>query len=201
MTIAEEAQDQILNVLQKGVQRSTSRLTALSKTRWDCHIISVDRGPGARFQSILARDAREHFGVYFSSPGERYLVIFSEESGQAVVQASPYARPGVKPVAHGTNQPILMEVANILINGLSGELAERQGMARVISSPRSVWSKKLQIYERAFGDLPAVDTDSMLSVLIHISSPALAADCTLMLRLDMLSTTFLLSPDPDIGAK
>ena len=87
-----------------------------------------------------------------------------------------------------------------LINGLSGELAERQGMARIISSPKSAWDKKASIYDLAFGDLPSVDDDSMLSVLIHISSPLLAADCTLMLRLDLLSANFLVNREPDARA-
>ena len=37
----------------------------------------------------------------------------------------------------------------------------------------------------------------IVNVLIHISAPKLAADCTLLLRFDSLNANFLLTSDPD----
>ena len=198
VTLLESAQTQILALIAKGVARSTRKLAALSGQGWDMHVISLDVGSGERFRAILARDAREHLGVWFSAPGERYLVLFSHESGEALLKASPLDSSGRRPMSPAWERATLTEAANILINGLSGELAEGQGMVRIISGPKSMTGRKADIYGRAFGDLAPLGGDSMVNVLIHIASPELAADCTLMLRMDALNANFLVNTDPDL---
>lgn len=196
MVIRDSQQAQFLEIFEKGVAKSTERLSALSGQPWNIHIISVDIGSGDRFLAIIARDKREHMGFSFESSGEKYLVLFSEESGEALAKASAPACLGRRDVPPGMEQAALSEVANILINGLSCELADRQGMVRIISAPTAIKSSKADIYNKAFGNLPSTDP-TMVNALIHISSPELAADCTLMLRFDSVSATFLLTPDPD----
>ena len=199
MQIIESSQTELLGIFERGAARSTKKLAALSGSEWAVHIVSIDVGSGARFRSIMARDEREHLGVYFSSSGERYLVLFSENSGKAVLDAYAHDHAWA---ASRRNVPrmqdlALAEIANVIINGLSGELADRQGMTRIISAPKTVRGPKLDVFNEAFSDLPAIGEESMVDVMIHISSPALDADCTLMLRLDSLSANFLLCPDPD----
>ena len=197
MNIAEPAQTQLLGIFETGVKRSTERLTALSKMPWDIHIISLEVGSDEVFRSILARDAREYLGVSFSAPGERYLVMFSHESGRALLDASAPAFSRGRPPIPSMEQSTLAEIANILIGGLEGELADRQGMVRIISGPTTMWSTKAAIYDQVFCELPPM-SQMMVNVMIHISSPELAADCTLMLRLDSLNANFLLNSDPDV---
>jgi chemotaxis protein CheY-P-specific phosphatase CheC len=121
MKTAQTSQDLLLSIFEKGVAHSTEKLTALSGTDWAIHIISIDVGAGERFRTILARDQRDYLGVSFSSPGERYLVIFSEESGKALLAASANEHPGGISAAKNMERASLAEIANILINGLSGE--------------------------------------------------------------------------------
>ena len=194
MGMVESAQAKLLVLIERCVVQCAAKLASLSGIRWHTHIISIDVGCGDRFRSILARDAQEFIGVFFSNPGERYLVMLSEDSGRALLQA--YCN-GRHPIPAALEQDTLAEIANILINGLSGELGDLQGMARIISGPTIMRGTKAAIYDRAFGDLPAVGGDAMIDALIHISAPPLAADCTLMLRLDTLSANFLLNSDPD----
>ncbi len=197
MNIAQPAQAQLLSIFETGVKRSTERLTTLSKMPWDIHVISLDVGSDNVFRSILARDAREYFGVSFFAPGERYLVMFSHESGRALINASASAFSQGRTPIPSMEQSTLAEIANILIGGLEGELADRQGMVRIISGPTTMWNTKAVIYEKVFYDLPPM-SQMMVNVMIHISSPKLAADCTLMLRLDSLNANFLLNSDPDV---
>jgi|CXWL01.1.fsa_nt_gi hypothetical protein len=197
ITILEPAQARLLSIFETGVKRSTERLATISKMPWDIHVISLDVGSDNVFRSILARDAREYFGVSFSAPGERYLVMFSHESGRALLNASaPAFSQGRAPIP-SMEQSTLAEIANILIGGLEGELADRQGMIRIISGPTTMWNTKAAIYEQVFCDLPPM-SQLMVNVMIHISSPELAADCTLLLRLDSLNANFLLNSDPDV---
>ncbi len=194
--VLESHQTQLLTIFEQGAAKSAQRLTAISGMPWNIHIISVDVGSGERFRSILARDIQEHVGVYFATPGERYLVLFSEESGQALLKASAPLCTERREMLPGMKQATLSEITNIFINGLSSDLADRQGMVRIVSAPTTLRSRKADIYDKAFGDLPPID-QTMVNALIHISSPELAADCTVMLRFDSLSANFLLNPDPD----
>jgi hypothetical protein len=195
MKLADSDQAQLLAIFEKGVAKSTEKLTALSGMPWNIHVISLDVGTGERFHSILSRDTREYFGAIFANPGENYLVLFSEESGRALLTASFPARGGKRRILPSMEQSALAEIANVLINGLSGELADCHGMIRVISAPTTAWGRKAAIYEQAFGAL--LVHERMVDVLIHVSSPRLAADCTVMLRLDALNANFLLHTDPD----
>lgn len=195
MQLNETAVQEILDLIGRGVARSTQRLADLSGARWNMHIVSVDVGGGERFRSILARDGQDYLGASFSTPGERYLVIFSNECGRKLARA--YAQDHLKgQVAEGLEEACVAEIANILIGGLAGEVAERQGMGRILSAPTMTVGKKAAILARAFGDLHSCDGDVMVDALIHISSPELAADCTLLLRLDSTVAAFLLSPEP-----
>lgn len=194
--ILESAQAQLLDVIENGAARSAEKLDGLSGAHWNIQVVSLDIGPGQHFRSVMARDTREHVGVHFSAPGERYLVLFSDDSGKALMGMSPLDHVGKRPASVEMEQAVLAEVANILINGLSGEMADRQGMVRIISGPTTVRGKKIDVYNQAFDDFPSFDQDSVINVLIHISAPRLA-ECTLMLRLDPFSINFLLNSDPD----
>lgn len=196
MNIIESEQAQLLEIFKKGAARSTEKLEAVSHMPWSIDIISLDIGSGERFRSILERDKAECLGAHFSVPGERYLVIFSQESGEALLNAALTSEAAGLRTSPEMAQSVLAEIANILISGLSGGLADRQGMARIISGPTMVKAKKAEIYRQAFGSLVCVD-GAMVNVLIHISSPQLAADCTVMLRIDSLNANFLLRTDPD----
>ena len=199
MQIIESSQAQLLGIFEKGAARSTEKLAKLSGSQWAVHIVSIDVGSGGRFRSIMARDRRDHVGFCFSSSGERYLVLFTENSGKAVLDAYAHDRAWAasRRAVDKVQDAALAEIANVIINGLSGELADRQGMTRIISAPKAVRGVKLDLFNEAFSDLAAIGEESIVDVMIHISSPALDADCTLMLRLDTLSANFLLRPDPD----
>ncbi|MEK7389015.1 MAG: hypothetical protein AAB036_04900 [Elusimicrobiota bacterium] len=194
--MTDSAQAQLLSVFETGVKRSTERLASLSGMPWDIHILSLDVESDEVFRAILARDTREFFGVSFDAPGEKYLVVFSQESSQALLEAStPILSNGRRPTP-AMEESTLAEIANILIGGLEGELAARQGMGRIISGPSTMRGTKSRIYNQVFVD-PAPSGQLIVNVLIHISSPQLAADCTLLLRLDSLNANFLLNTDPD----
>ena len=195
MQLADPQQAQLLEIFEKGAARSAEKLTSLSGMPWNIHIVSLDVGSGGRFRSILARDKGDCLGIVFSNPGERYMVLFSEESGRALVEASYPARGGKRRLLPSMEQSALAEIANVLVNGLSGEMADRHGMFRCLTAPTVATGRKVAVFEQAFGAF--VGDDAMVDVLIHISSPQLAADCTVMLRLDGLNANFLLNTDPD----
>ncbi|MFI5362138.1 MAG: hypothetical protein ACHQ49_09235 [Elusimicrobiota bacterium] len=198
MKIAESDQAELLAIFDKGAAESARKLADVSGNPWKIHIVSLDVGTGERFHSILTRDEREYFGAIFTSPGETYLVLFSEDSGRALVDSSLPARKKGRRAAAGLEQSALAEIANVLVNGLSGKLADRHGMIRFLSAPTAARGRKAAIYERAFGALTF--DEAMVDVLIHISSPQLASDCTVMLRLDSLNANFLLHTDPDAAS-
>ena len=192
ISVLESDQTRLLGIFEKGVARSAEKLGALSGVDWHINIVSLDLVSGERFRSILARDTGEYFGIRFSSSGERYLVLFSDESGHALLNATDF---GGRRLPAAMERSALGEIANILINGLAGELADRQGMVRVISAPTLSRGRKADLCVQAFGDLPS-EGQSMVNVLIHLSSPDLAADCTLLVRLDALTANFLLNSPP-----
>ncbi len=198
MGLVETASTELLPLVKLGVTKGTERLAYISGTRWDIHIVSIDIGSSKRFRSILARDNRDYSGACFSTPGERYLVMFSKESGKTLVRSYSQDRFGKQTESPAFELSSLAEIANIIVGGLSGELAERQGMGRILSAPTMVVGKKAAIYAQAFGDLRSFSDEVMVDALIHISSPSLACDCTLMLRLDSVTANFLLRPDPDV---
>ncbi|MFI5348782.1 MAG: hypothetical protein ACHQ2Z_04495 [Elusimicrobiota bacterium] len=195
MQLADPQQAKLLEIFEKGAAKSAEKLSALSGMPWNIHIVSLDVGSGERFRAILARDKRDCLGAVFSNPGEKYMVLFSEESGRALIDASYPARGGKRRILPSMEQSALAEIANVLINGLSGELADRHGMFRCLTAPTMAIGNKAAVFERAFGVF--VEDEAMVDVLIHISSPELAADCTVMLRLDALNANFLLNTDPD----
>ncbi len=198
MISLETASTELLPFVKLGVTRGTERLAYISGARWDIHIVSIDVGSSERFRSILARDKREYSGACFSTPGERYLVMFSEENGKTLVRSYAQDRLGQRASSAAFERSSLTEIANIIVGGLSGELADRQGMGRILSAPTMVVGRKSDIYAQAFGDLSSFGNELMVDALIHISSPSLACECTLMLRLDSVTTNFLLRSDPDV---
>ncbi|MBI4060214.1 MAG: hypothetical protein HY403_02165 [Elusimicrobia bacterium] len=190
MEISAPAQSRLLALIAAAVARSAERLGALSGADWKVDIVSIEVGTGARFRAILARDRGEYLGVRFVSPGESYLVLFSEACGKALLRSGPLNLGGFE-------QPALSEIANIVINAMAAELADHQGMARVLSAPVAERASKAALFDRAFGELRPEGGDDMVDTLIHISSPSLDVDCTFMLRLDALNVNFLMHTDPD----
>jgi chemotaxis protein CheY-P-specific phosphatase CheC len=196
MKLQPSDQGELLEVFKEGAVRSAETLGALFGSPWSIRILSLDIGSGEQFRSLLARDEREYLCVQFSSPGERYVVMFSEESGRAMLNACAPPPGGGRPPLPRMGESTLAEIANILVNGLAGELADRQGMMRIISAPHTARSRKADVYGQALEGLHLIDK-TLVNVMIHIASSALTAECTVILCLDALSATLLLNTVPE----
>ena len=168
-------------------------MAKLSGEQWGVHIVSADEGSGRKFQSILARDSRAHYGVAMSTVGQKYLALFSQESCRSV--AKSFLRQAGSRISVYDETDAVGEISNILVNSIAAAIAQYQGTSHLVAAPETSWGKKADLFEQAFGSAPDEASD-MTSALIHICSPTLSSDCTLLIQLDRLSVVFLLNPPP-----
>ncbi len=191
MKITSDDQKAILGLLEAGIAASTSKLVAISRTQWSVKTAALKAYATADDFAELGQPSQYFFGAYCSSPGRVFLSYFTSHSSAVMTQAflasnrrSLQATPQMQEVA-------VAEVSNIVINAIAAALADRCGMAFILSAPKSVRGGRADIITAAFGALQPVG--KIFSATITLSSQDIAADCTLMMMLDDLIVNFILN--------
>lgn len=191
MQITPEDQKAILQLVETGVESSTAKLAAISRTEWAIRTTSFKVYATAEDFAELGQPSQYFFGAYCSSPGRMFLTYFSSRSSVLMTQAflassrrNLQATPQMQEVA-------VAEVSNIVINAVAASLADRCGMAFILSAPKTVRGARADIIRAAFGALQPVG--KIFSTTITLASKDIAADCTLMMLLDDLIVNFVLN--------
>jgi len=191
MQITPEDQKAVLGLLEAGIGASTSKLSAISRTQWAIKATALKAYATAEDFAELGAPSQYFFGAYCTSPGRVFLSYFSSRSSAMLTEAflanskrGLEATPQMQEVA-------VAEVSNIVINAIASSIADRCGMAFILSSPKSVRGARADIVTAAFGALQPVG--KVFSATINLSSQDIAADCTLMMMLDDLIVNFILN--------
>jgi hypothetical protein len=191
MQITPDDQKAILGLLETGFGASTSKLAAISRTQWAIKATAFKAYVTDNDFTELRQSNQYFFGAYCSSPGRLFLCYFTSRAAVLMTQAflagsrrSLQATPQMQEVA-------VAEVANIVINAVAAAMADRCGMAFILSAPKSVRGAHADIIKSAFGALQPVG--QTFSVTINLASQDIAADCTLMMMLDDLIINFILN--------
>jgi hypothetical protein len=178
-------QNRLIAIFGNGAAKSAGELAAASGAPWNISIVSLELQTGASFLSTLPGSETEYSGVRLSSPDESYLVLFSEESGRALLNA-PFLSRGRG--AAELPEEELAGFAKVVVDGLSGHLSELQGMGGFVPEPVPGRGGKAEVCALAFG--PRFVDEPFVDVLILVASPQAAAECTILFRLDTLSANF-----------
>ena len=137
MQITPEDQKAVLGLLEAGIGASTSKLSAISRTNWAIKATALKAYATAEDFAELGAPSQYFFGAYCTSPGRVFLSYFSSRSSAMLTEAflanskrGLEATPQMQEVA-------VAEVSNIVINAIASSIADRCGMAFILSSPRA----------------------------------------------------------------
>ncbi|MDD5630027.1 MAG: hypothetical protein PHU21_13245 [Elusimicrobia bacterium] len=191
MQITPDDQKAILGLLESGIGASTSKLAAISRTQWTIKATALKAYATAEDFAQLGQSGQSYYGAYCSSPGRVFLSYFTSLSAGLMTQAFLASRRRGVEATPQMQDVAVAEVSNIVINAIATVLADRCGMAFILSAPTSVRGTGAEIVQAAFGALKPVG--KIFSVTISLSSHDIAADCTLMMMLDDLIVNFILN--------
>jgi hypothetical protein len=191
MQITLDDQKAILGLLETGIEASAAKLAVISRTRWAIKTTALKTYATAEDYAELGQPSQYFFGAHCSSPGRVFLSYFTARSSALLTQSflannrrGLEATPRMQEVA-------VVEVSNIVINAVASSLADRCGMAFILSAPKIERGARTDIIKAAFGALQPVG--KIFSATINLSAQTIAADCTMMMMLDDLVVNFILN--------
>lgn len=190
MEIKPQDQKAILQLIEQGVDSCTSKLAAISKTDWQLRTTSMKAFVKVDDYLDKGQPSQYYFGAYCQSSGRVFLAFFNSRSAELITKSFIAGSKGLQPTP-AMQEVAICEIANIVINAVAGSLADRCGMAFILSAPKAVRGAKADLVKQTFGDFP--DKGKVFGAYIHLSSQELSADCTLMLMLDDLFVNFILN--------
>jgi chemotaxis protein CheY-P-specific phosphatase CheC len=191
MQITPDDQKAILGLLEAGTEASTSKLAAISRTQWTIKTTALKAYATAEDFAELGQPSQYFFGAYGTAPGRVFLSYFTSRSSAMMTQAFlAGSRRGLQATPQ-MQEVAVAEVSNIVINAVAAAMADRCGMAFILSAPQSVRGARADIITAAFGALQPVG--KIFSATITLASQDIAADCTLMMMLDDLIINFVLN--------
>jgi hypothetical protein len=191
MEIKPKDEKDILQLIEKGVAAGVGKLAKISRTKWEIRKVSLQAYAKPEDYAELRQPTQYFFGAYCQAAGKMFLAYFTPRSADLLTQAFLKGnRMGVQATPR-IQELAVAEVANIVINTVANSLAERCGLAFILSAPTSVRGELAEIIKAACGDFSG--TGKIFSAYINMSSEELAADCTLMLMLDDLIVNFILN--------
>ena len=191
MDITPQDQKAILQVIEQGVEECTAKLAAISRTNWQIRTTSLKAYSGPQDYAELQAPSQYFFGAHCQAPGKMFLALFSSRSAALLTQSFlGSVRPDIEPTPQ-VQENAVAEVGNIVINAVANGLADRCGMAFILSAPKSVKGARADIIRDAFGDFKP--SGKIFSVYIHLSSSEISADCTLMAMLDDIIVNYVLN--------
>lgn len=184
MTLSDSAQQALLKLIENGMNASADKLAKISHTRWQMQTTSISTAPLERFESILAPDDNDHYGAYFSMPGGVFLVILSQKSGSAVADA--YLSQGGKRLESKRElvQEAVAEISNVVVNTVAATLADACDMVFFLSAPEMTYGKKEYIMTEAPKKFKSSGENFTIMTYVHMSSPSLSSDCTVVILLN-----------------
>jgi len=191
MEITAQDQKAILQLIEQGVEASAGKLAKISRTQWEIRTTSMKAYAKPEDYAELNQPSQYFFGAYCQATGKMFLSYFTSRSAALLTQSFlAGSRRGLQATPQ-MQETAVIEVSNIVINAVAASLADRCGMAFILSAPKSVRGARADILKAAFGDFVA--TGKIFSAYIHLASKEIAADCTLMLLLDDLIVNFILN--------
>ncbi|MFA6002536.1 MAG: hypothetical protein WC881_00560 [Elusimicrobiota bacterium] len=190
MEINPQDQKTILQLVEQGVDSCTSKLAAISKTDWQLRTTSMKAFVKADDYIEKGHPSQYYFGAFCQSSGRVFLAFFNSRSAELITKSFISGSKGLQ-ATPDMQEVAICEIANIVINAVAGSLADRCGMAFILSAPKPVRGAKADMIKAAFGDFS--NMGKVFGAYIHLSSQELAADCTLMLMLDDLFVNFILN--------
>jgi hypothetical protein len=191
MQITSDDQKAILGLLEAGIGASTDKLAAISRTQWSIKTTALKAYATPEDFAELGAPSQYFFGAYCSAHGRVFLSYFTSRSSALMTQAFlASSRRGLEATPQ-MQEVAVAEVSNIVINAIAAVLADRCGMAFILSAPKTVRGARADIIKAAFGALQPVG--KIFSATINLASKDIAADCTLMMMLDDLIVNFILN--------
>jgi len=191
MKITPQDQQAILQLIERGVEASSSKLAAISGTEWQIRTTSLKACTEPQDYEKLGQPGQYVFGAHCQAPGKMCLALFPERSAALLARTFLAGSGKGLDTTPQMQELAVAEVSNIVINAAAGAVADRCGMAFILSAPKSVRGARAEVIKAAFGDFKPFG--KIFSAYIHLASHELAADCTLMLMLDDLIVNFILS--------
>lgn len=182
MNLSESARQHLLKVIGVGLKKSAERLSKISNTHWEVKTVSAQT---AATEDFLAKAGHgpadsKYYGAYFSMPGWGFLVLFFVQSGTALAEVFLPSGMGEGRV-NFKEQEVVAEIANIMVGALAGTLADTCDMVCILSAPEMGCAKKETLLKLALGRFRAGGEDVSIMTDIHLSSDALASECSLII--------------------
>ena len=190
MLMHQWGQKAILQLIEKGVEASASKLAAVSRTEWEMRTTSLKAYASAEDFVELGQPSQYFFGAYCQAEGRMFLAYFTSRSAALLTQSFLAAsRKGLQATPQ-MQEIAVAEISNVVLNSIAGTLADFCGMAFILTAPKVARGMRMDIIKAAFGDLQAAS--KIFSATINLSSRDIAADCTLMVMLDDRIIDFVL---------
>lgn len=190
MKLTPQDQEAVLRLVEEGVEASSSKLAAISRTRWELRTTSLKAYAGPEDYAELGRPGQDCFGAYCHAPGKMFLAYFTARSAALLGRAFLAGSRRSAEAKAQVQEAAVAEVSNIFINAVASHFADRCGMAFILPPPKLARGSRLDIIRSAFGSFPAVG--KVFSATITLASDELSADCTMMMMLDDLILNFVL---------
>lgn len=184
MSLNETAQQALLRIIESGMNASADKLAKISRTRWQMQTTSISTVPLERLEPILGADGKNHYGAYFSMPGGVFLVLLPQQSGSAIADAYLSGGSGLKKDQKELIQEAVAEISNVVVNAVASTLADACDMAFFVSAPEMAFGKKEDILAEAPKKFKSSGENLSIMTYVHMSSPSLSSDCTVVILLN-----------------
>lgn len=191
MEIAPPDQKAILQLIESGVKRSSAKLAAVSRAEWQVCTTSLKAYSKPEDYAELHQPSQYFFGAHCRAPGKMFLALFNSRSAALITKAYLAGSGKGYDATPQMQETVIAEVANIVINDAAGSLADRCGMAFILSAPKTVRGSRSDIVTAAFGEFSPAG--KVFSVWVQLVSKEMTADCALMLMLDDLILNYILN--------
>jgi chemotaxis protein CheY-P-specific phosphatase CheC len=184
MSLSDSAQQALLRIIEGGMNASADKLAQISHTRWQMQTTSISTTPLERIEPLLSSGGKDHYGAYFSMPGGIFLVMLPQQSGSAMADAY-LSRTGKSPQSQSELvQEAVAEISNVVVNAVAATLADACDMVFFLSAPEITYGKKEDILAEAPKKFKSSGENFSIMTYVHMSSPSLSSDCTVVILLN-----------------
>lgn len=195
MSLTAAEREQVVSLIQAGVQSSTERLGRMSGAEWGVNFSGTQEMSPVKVLSWFTHNQQTHLSVRFRSTTEmplEMLLLFSEESARSITAAvtKPYMAElgGVSNLVEST----IGEVCNILAQNVLAVMSDRYRVSIILSVPEVAEGVKADLASEA---LEGYDgrKDVLLLAHVNLSSERLDAECSMMVIVNEAVMRSLLS--------
>lgn len=180
MKLNESAQKHLMKVVGLGLKKSAERMSKISNTKWEIQAVSAQTAATEEFLAKAGEGVPDikYYGAYFTMPGWGFLVLFFVQSAAALAEVFLPAGMNQEQLKQ---QDVVAEISNIMIGALAGTLADACDMVCILSAPEMGCAKRESLLKLALGKFRAGGDDVSILTDIHMSSEAIACDCSVIL--------------------